>query len=71
MVSHFPQNNYEAAQQFSILLIANKHIRMISEGSCEDWSNDTENSALITAINYNRNSLSKYFTIYSHKGELI
>ncbi len=27
---------------------------MISEGSCdtEDWSNDTENSALITEINY-------------------
>ncbi len=30
------------------------HIRIISEGSCdaEDWSNDAENSALITAINY-------------------
>jgi len=27
---------------------------MISEGSCdtEDWSNDDENSALITPINY-------------------
>ncbi len=27
---------------------------MISEGSCdtEDWSNDAENSALITGINY-------------------
>ncbi len=27
---------------------------MISEGSCdtEDWSNDTENSDLITGINY-------------------
>ncbi len=27
---------------------------MISEGSCdtEDWSNDAENSAFITAINY-------------------
>ncbi len=27
---------------------------MISEGSCdtEDWINDAENSALITAINY-------------------
>ncbi len=34
---------------------------MISEGSCdsEDWSNDAENSALITEINYN----SKYFHI--------
>ncbi len=33
---------------------ANQHIRMISEGSCdtEDWSNDAENSALITEINY-------------------
>ncbi len=30
------------------------HIRVISEGSCdtEDWSNDAENSALITEINY-------------------
>ncbi len=60
MVSDFPQK-YEAAQQFSILLIirnvsktANQHIIMISEGSCdtEDWSNDDENSALITEINY-------------------
>jgi len=27
---------------------------MISEGSCdtEDWSNDAENSALVTEINY-------------------
>ncbi len=33
---------------------ANQHIRMISEGSCdtEDWSNDAENTALITEINY-------------------
>ena len=33
---------------------ADHHIRMISEGSCdtEDWSNDAENSALITGINY-------------------
>ncbi len=32
---------------------SNQHIRMISEGSCdtEDWSNDAENSALITEIN--------------------
>ncbi len=35
-------------------LAANQHIRMISEWSCdsEDWSNDAENSALITEINY-------------------
>jgi len=33
---------------------------MISEGSCDtdDWSDDAENSALITGINY------IYFTIY-------
>ncbi len=32
----------------------NQHIKMISEMSCdtEDWSNDAENSAMITAINY-------------------
>ncbi len=60
MVSHFPQK-YEAAQQFSTIIIirnvssaANQNIRMISEGSCdtEDWSNDAENSALITEISY-------------------
>ncbi len=30
---------------------------MISEGSCdtEDWSNDAENTALITEINYKLN----------------
>jgi len=32
---------------------SNHHIRGISEGSCdtEDWSNDAENTALITGIN--------------------
>ncbi len=32
---------------------------MISEGSCdaEDWSNDAENSALITEINYSKKIL--------------
>jgi len=32
----------------NVSLAANQHIRMISEGSCdnEDWSNDAENSAL-------------------------
>ncbi len=48
-------------QLFSTLIIirnvswaANQHIIMISEGSCdtEDWSNDAENTALITEINY-------------------
>jgi len=30
---------------------------MVSEGSCdtEDWSNDAENSALFTGMNYNLN----------------
>jgi len=30
------------------------YIRMISEGSCdtEDWSNDAENTALITGITF-------------------
>jgi len=42
---------------FSTLIIiraSNHYIRVISEGSCdtEDWSNDAENSALITGINY-------------------
>jgi len=27
------------------------HVRVISEGSC-DWSNDAENTDLITGINY-------------------
>ncbi len=51
------------AQLFPTLIIiikknvswaANQHIRMISEGSCdtEDWSNDVDNSALSTGINY-------------------
>ncbi len=38
---------------------------MISEGSCdtEDWSNDAENSDLITGINYilNCNNISQYY----------
>ncbi len=51
---------------------------MISEGSCdtEDWSNDAENSALITGINYifkyikkkifisNCNNISQYYCFY-------
>ncbi len=50
----FPQEP-QAANQFSTLIIirnvslaANQHISMISEASCdtEDWSNDTESSAL-------------------------
>ncbi len=39
-------NNYKL-----IIIITNynyklQHIKMISEGSCEDWSNNAENSAL-------------------------
>ncbi len=56
----FPQK-YEAALLFSKLIIirnvswaVNQHIIMISEGSrdTKDWSNDAENTALITRINY-------------------
>ncbi len=38
----------------NVSLAANRYIRIISEVSCdtEDWSNDAENSALITEINY-------------------
>ncbi len=53
---------------------ANQHIRMISEGSCdtEDWSNDAENSALITEINLkyiqivilNSKNISQYYCFY-------
>ncbi len=44
---------------------ANKHIRMISEGSCdtEDWRNDVKNSAL-----HHRNKL--HFTIHSNRKQL-
>jgi len=49
---------------------------VISEGSCdtEDWSNDVENSALVTGINYtllyirieNRYfKLEKYLTVFT------
>ncbi len=51
-VSQFPQN---IKLFWTLIIIRNvKHIRMISEGSCdtEDWGNDAENSALITGINY-------------------
>ncbi len=64
---------YEAAQLFSTLIILNKnywaadqHIRMISEGSYdnEDWSNDAENSALITEINYILKYIQRNFNLY-------
>ncbi len=45
-------SKYEAAQLFSLITII--HIWMISEGSrdTKDWSNDTENTAVITGMNY-------------------
>jgi len=63
-VSH----KYEAAQLFFNIdnnntkfrsWAANQHIRVISEGSCdnEDWSNDAENSALILSWN----TISQYY----------
>ncbi len=47
---------YSAVSNIIIIIInvfwaANQNIRMISEESC-DWSNDAENTALITEINY-------------------
>ncbi len=58
-ISWFPQK-YEAAQLFSTLIIirtvswaVNQYIKMISEDNVtEDWSNDAENTDLITEINY-------------------
>ncbi len=47
-LSHFLEK-YKAC-----LLSSKQHIRMISEGSCddEDWSNDAEHFLCITGINY-------------------
>jgi len=41
--------------------------QQISEGSCDtdDWSDDAENSALITGINY------IYFTMYIQKEKFL
>ncbi len=38
----------------NIYWAVNQHIKVISEGSCdtEDWSNDAENTDLISGINY-------------------
>ncbi len=38
----------------NVSYVSNQNITVISEGSCdtEDWSNDADNSALITRINY-------------------
>ncbi len=67
---HFFQDFFFLRKLFSTLIIirnvywaGNQYIRMISEGSCdtEDWSNDAENSALITGINY----ILKYIQIES------
>jgi len=49
-----------------VIINANPHIRLISEGSCdiEDWSKDAENTAL--------RSLNKlHFKIYSNKKTVI
>ncbi len=53
--------------------MANKHIRMISEGlrNTEDWGNDAANWALITRINYIYFTIFEYiFTIYSNRKQL-
>ncbi len=46
--------NIDNNNQKNVSWAANQYIRMISEGSCdtEDWSNDAENSDLITGIQY-------------------
>ncbi len=46
--------NIENNNNINVSWKANQHIRMISDGPCdtEDWSNDAENSTLITGINY-------------------
>jgi len=47
-------NPVKQKYQKKTTLIIIHHIRVICEGSfdTEDWSNDAENSALITGINY-------------------
>jgi len=39
--------------------------RVVSEGSCdtEDWSNDADNSALITGVNYTLLFIYNYFKL--------
>ncbi len=73
-------HTYTAAQKFGIsrifivlssttvsTLIINQHIIMISEDHVtEDWSNDAENTALITEINYILNYIkieNRYFKL--------
>ncbi len=48
MLKKFIKNNIFHIDKKQISLAQKQHIRMISEGSCdtEDWSNNTENSAL-------------------------
>ncbi len=56
----------------NVYCAVNQHIRIISEGSCdiEDWSNDAENSALITEIKFktylNRNLLGLFEIVRFH-----
>ncbi len=64
-----------AAQLFSTKKIAwaeNQYIRMISEGSCdtEYWSNDAENSALITAIHLQYIQIENSFLICNNISHL-
>ncbi len=54
MYRGFHKNNNKHNVDNHVFWAAYQHFRMISEGPCdtEDWSNDAENSALITGINY-------------------
>ncbi len=50
-------------------MFPNQHIRIISEVSCdtENWSNDAENSTLITGINYKlflNSNILQYYRFY-------
>ncbi len=89
-VSWVPQKHGQAGQLFStwiiiigiILWAVNQHIRLISEGSCDndDWD-DAENSSLhhrnklyFKIIKYNislsnifLNNISKYYSFYINK----
>ncbi len=57
-------NNKKKKIVFKIDNTVNQHIRMISGESCdtEDWSNNVQNSALITEIHY----ILKYITTEKH-----
>jgi len=60
-MTHTHTHTHTTAPKFGIIKFNYQHIVMISEGSCdtEDWSNDAENTALITETNYIRKYILK------------